>query len=274
MCPAKVAANATRGFLIPIGGAEDKLADLKILKRFVRLCGRQPTIAIIPTASRREDTGRVYQDLFDDIGAERSVVLNFSTRADCEDEALLAVLDQADGVFITGGNQLRLSTTLGGTSVAKALRRRNAAGMHIAGTSAGAAIIPEHMIAGGEEGQTPRAGMVTLAIGLGLSNRIMVDQHFRQRDRLGRLISAVALNPFAIALGIDEDTAAFIDPDNVLEVIGSGTVTVIDPAELSHSSMPEADPGEVLSVTGLKLHVLGHGGSFDLDSRIAQAPAD
>lgn len=274
MCPAKVASNATRGYLIPIGGAEDKLGDLKILKRFIRLCGRRPTIAIIPTASRREDTGRCYQELFDDIGAERAVVLDFSSREDCEDAALLAVIEEADGVFITGGNQLRLSTTLGGTSAAKALRRRNAAGLHIAGTSAGAAIMPEHMIAGGEEGQTPRAGMVTLAPGLGLSNKIMVDQHFRQRDRLGRLVAAVALNPFAVALGIDEDTGAFIDPDNTLEVVGSGTVTVIDPARLGHSSMPEADPGEVLTVTGMQLHVLAQGGRFDLDSRIAQPPPD
>ena len=274
MCPAKVAKNAKRGYLIPIGGAEDKLGDLKILKRFVRLCGRSPTIGIIPTASRREDTGRIYQELFDDIGADRSVVLNFTHRDDCEDPALLAVIEEASGIFITGGNQLRLSTTLGGTAVAKALRRRHAAGMHLAGTSAGAAIMPEHMIAGGDEGQTPRAGMVTLAPGLGLSNKIMIDQHFRQRDRLGRLVAAVALNPFAVALGIDEDTGAFIDPDNTLEVVGSGTITVIDPARLGHSSMPEAEPGEVLSVTGMQLHVLGHGGRFDLDSRIAQPPPE
>lgn len=272
MCPAKVAVNAKRGHLIPIGGAEDKLGDVRVLKRFMRLCGKRPSIAIIPTASRLDDTGLIYQELFEDLGAGQASILSFEERSDCERESSLEIIERADAVFITGGNQLRLSTTLGGTSVAKLLRRRNAEGMPIAGTSAGAAIMPEHMIAGGEEGATPRAGMVSLAPGLGLTNKVMVDQHFRQRDRLGRLISAIALNPFAVALGIDEDTAAFIGPDNVLEVVGSGTVTILDPAQLGHSSMPDAAAGEVLSVTNIALHVLARGGSYDLDARTAEPP--
>ncbi|MCB1609691.1 MAG: cyanophycinase [Xanthomonadales bacterium] len=274
MCPAKVAPDAQRGHLIPIGGAEDKVGDIGVLKRFIRLCPKRPAIAIVPTASRLEETGRVYQDLFRDLGASQAQILSFADRGDCEDPTQLALIEQADAVFITGGNQLRLSTTLGGTSVAKLLRRRNAEGMPIAGTSAGAAIMPEHMIAGGEEGAAPRAGMVSLAPGLGLTNKVMVDQHFRQRDRLGRLISALSLNPFAVALGIDEDTAAFIDGDNMLEVVGSGTVTILDPADLGHSSMPDAGSGEVLSVTNIRLHVLAAGGRFDLDARSAHAPPD
>lgn len=270
--PAKSSALKSRGHLIPIGGAEDKIGDAKILRRFVQLCGTRPSIAIIPTASRRDDAGRNYQSLFSDFQAGETVVLQFTRREDCEREDALAVLEQCDGVFITGGNQLRLSTTIGGTPVAKLLRRRNADGMPIAGTSAGAAIMPAHMIAGGEEGASPRAGMVSLAPGLGLSNKIMIDQHFRQRDRIGRLLSALSLNPFALALGIDEDTAAFIGPDNIIEVAGSGSITLLDPSEVRHSSLAEADPGDPISITNVRLHVLTAGQRFDIDARRALIP--
>lgn len=269
--PAIVAEGSQRGYIIPIGGAEDKVGEMQILRRFVEICGRRPRIAIIPTASRLEDTGRDYRDIFVSMDASSSEILSFNERKDCDDEDMLAYLDACDGVFITGGNQLRLSTTLGGTAVAKLLRRRNAAGMPIAGTSAGAAILPEHMIAGGEEGPTPLARMVQLAPGLGVSNKIMIDQHFRQRDRLGRLLSAIALNPFALGLGIDEDTACFIDPHNVLEVVGSGTVTVVDPTDLKHSSVADAHTGEPITLTGLRVHVLAEGGRYDLDARTAEA---
>ena len=267
MSPAKVLPGAQRGFLVPIGGAEDKVGESAILKRVLRLCGLKPAIAVIPTASRKEDTGRNYQSVFGSLGAGETRVLKFEHRADCEDPEALDFLSGCDGVFITGGNQLRLSTTLGGTAVAKLLRRRHADGMLIAGTSAGAAIMPQHMIASGEEGASPRAGMVTLAPGLGLSNKIMIDQHFRQRDRLGRLLTAIALNPFALGLGIDEDTACFIGPDNVMEVLGSGSVTVIDPRKVGVSSIAEAERDQPVSITGLRLHVLVSGSRFDLDTR-------
>lgn len=267
--PAIASPGKTRGFIIPIGGAEDRTGSREILKRFVGLCGPKPSIAIIPTASRLEDTGRNYQDLFRDLNCANAEVLNFTNRDHCDDAQSLDYLSQCDGVFITGGNQLRLSTTIGGTQVAKLLRRRNADGMTIGGTSAGAAIIPEHMIASGDEGPTPRARMVQLAPGLGLSNKIMVDQHFRQRDRIGRLLTAIALNPFAMGLGIDEDTAAFIGPDNIVEVVGSGTVTFIDPFEIDQCSVAEADANEPIQLTNLRLSVLKHGGRFNLDTRRA-----
>ena len=119
-------------------------------------------------------------------------------------------------MLITGGNQLPLTTWIGGTPVAKLIRTQNAEGVHVAGTSAGASVISEHMIAFGEEGSSPIAGSVRLAPGFGLTNRFIIDQHFRQRDRLGRLVTALAYNPFAIGLGLDEDTAAFIGPDTTV----------------------------------------------------------
>jgi cyanophycinase len=267
--PAVSSPGKSRGYIVPIGGAEDRVGDRVILRKFLGLCGHNPKIAIIPTASRKDDTGRNYQDLFRDLDVANSEILNFTERDQCDVPASLDYLSSCDGVFITGGNQLRLSTTIGGTPVAKILRRRNADGMPIGGTSAGAAIIPEHMIAGGDEGATPRARMVQLAPGLGLSNKIMVDQHFRQRDRLGRLLSAIALNPFAIGMGIDEDTAAFIGPDNIVEVVGAGTVTFIDPFDCNHSSVADAEANEPIQLTNLRLHVLANGGRYNLETRIA-----
>ena len=174
---------------------------------------------------------------------------------------------------MTGGNQLRLSTVIGGTPVAKAMRAANAAGVHVAGTSAGAAFISEHMIAYGDEGASPVAGSVSLAPGLGLTNRFVIDQHFRQRDRLGRLLTALAYNPFAVGIGLDEDTAAFIAPDNTLQVEGSGAVTVVDAAGLDFSSIDTAEPGRAVCMLGLKLHILIQGATFNLHTRQAAADA-
>ncbi|MBT8136621.1 MAG: cyanophycinase [Gammaproteobacteria bacterium] len=263
--------NPNRGFLVPIGGAEEKLRNPEILNRFVEICGgAEPArIAIIPTASELEDTGRIYEKLFRDLGVRHAMVLPITTRADCEDDKYTDYLERATGIFMTGGNQLRLSTTLGGTRVAQLIRRRNAAGTHIAGTSAGAAFMPEHMIAGGMEGSTPSPDKVILAPGLGLTNNFIIDQHFRQRDRLGRLLTALAYNPFAVGIGLDEDTAAFIRPGDSLEVVGSGGITIVDPSDLEHSSMDQAARGEPVSLIGVRLHILVQGGSFDIKSRNA-----
>jgi cyanophycinase len=198
-------------------------------------------------------------------------VLGFETRQDCQSSSELEYIDKSDGVFLTGGNQLRLSTLIGGTQVAQRIRRRNAKGMHVAGTSAGAAFMPEHMIAGGIEGSTPHPDMVTMAPGLGLTNKFIIDQHFRERDRLGRLLTALAYNPFAVGLGLDENTAAFIRPDDKLDVVGSGGITVIDPTELSYSSMDQARRGDPVSLIGVKLHILIAGGRFDATTRQASA---
>ena len=270
MSPARGKEGTRRGTIVPIGGAEDKVDGEVILRRFVKLCGgRNARIAVIPTASESRSTGRKYEELFRAYRAEKVWVLDFDTREQCEDPEELKVLEKANGVFLTGGNQLRLSTTLGGTSCARQLRQMSAGGVHVAGTSAGAAFLSEHMIAFGDEGPTPKAGMVSLAPGLGLTNKVIVDQHFRQRDRLGRLLAALAFNPFAVGLGLDEDTAAFIGPDGLIEVEGSGAVTIVDPSKLEHSSMDSARPGEPVTLTGVVVHVLTRGASFDLETRQA-----
>ncbi len=257
---------------MPVGGAEEKIGNVSILRRFAEMCGgSRCRIAIIPTASMQSETGGRYQKLFTDLGVKQAHVLPIAHRSDCERKEWLDVLDQVDGVFLTGGNQLRLSTMIGGTEVAKALRRRNREGMHVAGTSAGAAFLCEHMIAFGKEGASPRARNVTLAPGLGLTNRIIIDQHFRQRDRLGRLLTALAYNPFAIGIGLDEDTGAFIAPDETLEVVGSGALTIVDPSGLEFSSMARVRKNDAVCLIGLKLHILDQGSTFNLHTRVAAA---
>jgi cyanophycinase len=272
MCASKVADGKERGWIIPIGGAEDKENSPLILQRFVQLAGgASADIVVIPTASQLRKTGPRYESLFAELGAERVTALDFDTRRDAEEPSRLARLQQATGVFFTGGNQLRLSTLIGGTPVAKAVRALNAAGVPVAGTSAGAAFISEHMIAFGDEGSTPIAGSVRLAPGLGLTNRFIIDQHFRQRDRLGRLLTALAYNPFAVGIGLDEDTAAFIAPDNTVHVQGSGGITVVDAAEVQFSSMDSIGEGRPVCLLGMKLHILTQGATFNLHTRRADA---
>ena len=270
--PSIVPEGATRGWIIPIGGAENKENDRHILERFVRCSGGcDADIVVIPTASRLHETGPRYEKLFKDIGAARVDVMDFDTRRDCQEPGRLRRLEEASGIFFTGGNQLRLTTLLGGTPVAKLVRTRNASGVSVGGTSAGASILSEHMIAFGDEGSSVISGSVRLAPGLGLTNRFIIDQHFRQRDRLGRLLTALAYNPFAIGIGLDEDTAAFIGPDETVEVEGSGGVTIVDAADVSYSSMDSVTEGQPVCMLGLRLHVLVAGATFNLHTRVASA---
>ena len=269
--PAARTRDGTReGFIIPIGGAEEKIGDTRILSRFVELCGGDDArIAIIPTASQLDDTGSRYEDLFNRLGVKSAQSLPFKVREDCEREDWLETLAGADGIFMTGGNQLRLSTIIGGTQAARAIREASGRGVHVAGTSAGAGFMSEHMIAFGGEGLLPRAGLVTMAPGLGLTNRVVVDHHFAERARLGRLMTALSYNPFAIGLGLDEDTAAFIGPDDVLSVMGSGSVTLVDPAEIEYSNLSSRATGEPVCLVNVRVHFLVDGWSFDLNARKA-----
>ena len=270
--PSIVPEGGTRGWIIPIGGAENKENDRHILERFVRVSGgRDADIVVIPTASRLTETGPRYEKLFRDIGAARVTSMDFDTRRDCHEPGRLERLAAATGIFFTGGNQLRISTLLGGTPVAKLIRVRNANGVTVGGTSAGASILSEHMIAFGDEGSSVISGSVRLAPGLGLTNRFIIDQHFRQRDRLGRLLTALAYNPFAIGIGLDEDTAAFIGPDETVEVEGSGGVMIVDASDVSFSSMDAVSEGQPVCLLGLKLHMLVAGATYNLHTRLAQA---
>jgi cyanophycinase len=270
--PSKIPEGETRGWIVPIGGAENKENDRDILEHFVEVSGGESAnIVVIPTASRLSETGPRYEKIFNELGADKVAVMDFDTRRDCHEQGRLRRIEEATGIFFTGGNQLRLTTLLGGTPVAKLIRSRNAHGVTVGGTSAGASILSEHMIAFGDEGSSVISGSVRLAPGLGLTNRFIIDQHFRQRDRLGRLMTALAYNPFAVGIGLDEDTAAFIGPDETVEVSGSGGVTIVDASEVSYSSVAESVEGQPLCILGLRLHVLVAGATFNLHTRQASA---
>lgn len=273
MSPARIEDHHSRGWIVPVGGAEEKEQDPVILRRFVEVSGGAGArIAVIPTASRLPDTGRRYEQIFRHLGVHSVRALPFETRTDAARGDWITVLEQSTGVFFTGGNQLQLSTILGGTDVARAIRRLNARGVTVGGTSAGAAILSEHMIAFGQGGATPKAGLASLAPGFGLTNRVVIDQHFRQRDRLGRLLSVLAFNPFAVGIGLDEDTAAFIGPDDVMHVEGAGAITLVDVSRLGHSSMAFAKPGQPVCLTGITLHILTKGARYHFHTREAVPP--
>jgi cyanophycinase len=265
--PARIAPNQSRGYLIAIGQTVRPDAAAGIYKRLLATIGRQPSVALIGTASSDDSAPEEFDSQLIAHGAGQVRRATIATRSDAEQRATLALVESADLVLLGADQPLRLSTLIGGTAMARLLRKRNAEGMAVGGVGAGAAILAEHMLAGGAQGLTPRMGSITLAPGLGLSNRLVIDQGGAGADRLGRLLAALALNPFALGIGIDPDTAAFIGADNVMDVVGQGGITVIDPTDVGHSNVADADPSGPISITNLRMHVLVHGARYDLDFR-------
>jgi len=265
--PARLAPDQSRGYLIPIGIATRPEAQREIYRRLVAMLGQRPHIVLVVAQGPDETPTDELETMLLGLGAGQVHRLALATRGDGDQRAALALVERTDLVLLSADQPLRLSTLLGGTQLARLIRRRNADGMAVAGIGAGAAILAEHMLAGGSHGPTPRMGSVTLAPGLGLSNRLVIDQGGAGADRLGRLLAALALNPFALGIGIDPDTAAFIGPDNVVDIVGHGGITVIDPADVGHSNVAEAGPSGPISITNLRVHVLVHGARYDLDFR-------
>lgn len=264
------------GTLMAIGGAEDKVRERLILRAFVEAAGGpDANLVILATASELSETGDRYASIFESMHADTVEVLRVRSREDALDAGagVLDLLEFASGLFITGGSQLRISAALGGTAIADTIRRRHAEGMVLAGTSAGAAILSEHMISMGDSGATPRRRLVQMAKGLGLAPDLVVDQHFRQRDRLGRLVTALSYNPEPLGVGVDEDTAAVVE-NGVLRVIGSGAVTVIDASGLRYTDSPEVRRGQPLALLGLKLDFLTAGCRYDLQKRVGLPPEE
>jgi cyanophycinase len=250
-----------------IGGAEDKLDDKLILATFVQLAGgRDARIAIVPTASSIESAGVRYKALFLGLGASDAEVVFLADRADADGDEAVDLLQDATGIFLTGGNQLRLAAIVGGTRLAKMVKERNAAGAIVAGTSAGASILSSHMVAYGASGSTPRHRMAQMVAGFGLVPEIIVDQQFRQRDRIGRLLSMVAANPGLLGVGVDEDTAALFDPAGSMEVIGRHSVTIVDGSRM-YSDVFRIKGHAGITVSNAILHVLTPGHRFDLTTR-------
>jgi cyanophycinase len=257
-----------------IGGAEDKMKARRILNAFLELAGAaQARIVVLPAASLQAGrVGELYHALFRDLGATEVEVIHVDSRLDAQDPGRVASLNKATAIFLSGGNQLRLATLLGGTPLAQAIRQRYNAGVTVAGTSAGAAILSQHMIAFGRNGESPTQRMVQLAPGLGLTNRVIIDQHFQRRGRTGRLMVAVAYNPFLVGLGIDEDTAAILDAQNVVRIVGRGSVIVVDGAGMTYTNIDQVQRHAPMAVTDMRLHVLTDGFRYDLLSRRPEMP--
>ena len=260
--------NVTEGTVIIIGGAEDKVRDRVILSRFVTLAGgTDATIVVISTASSLGPlAGERYKAIFGELGVTRVRPLHAVTRPQANDETSALAVRDATGIFLTGGNQLRLASTIGGTRLADAVLERFRHGAVVAGTSAGASAMSSHMIAFGASGATPKHRMAQISAGLGLLPGVVVDQHFQQRNRLGRLLSLIAQNPSLLGLGVDEDTAGVVGPDHVLEVIGRGSITVVDGAG-SETDAWEIKGHRPLMISGVVLHSLPSGYRFDLRRR-------
>ncbi len=256
------------GTLIIIGGAEDKYNERHILRRFLAMSGGpDANILIVPIASEfPEVAAHVYSNVFEALGARTVDALHVANRG----EALKipsSQLDGVTGVFISGGDQARLSEKLGGTPFAEELRSRAMERqLVLAGSSAGAAGMSTSMIVRGKSGAGPQAGSIRLSPGLGILQNVVIDQHFTQRHRLARLITAVSYNPGNLGIGIDEDTAIVLH-EGLLEVIGNGTVTVIDGSEVTYSDMAENPATSSFALCDLRIHILNSNLRYDLHSR-------
>jgi cyanophycinase len=258
--------QSTKNAILVIGGAEDKVHGKEILQTFwQRSGGINALIGIVPCASREPALiGERYSRLFIEMGAKEVEVLDIRDRPGAEDAAYLDFVENCTGIFLTGGDQLRLCGLLADTPlmnriVARAQRRE----ISLAGTSAGAAIMGHHMISGGSSAECPNRALVDMTVGLDIIPGVLVDQHFYNRNRLARLLSAVCAHPELLGIGIDEDTCAMFESDGMIQVIGKGAVTIIDARSMSYSNQAQAIGNQPLSLHNLKLHVLSYGDRYD-----------
>lgn len=267
--------NHLRGPLLLIGGAEDKVGGRTILSRFVRLAGgHNARVAVIATASAFHDiVGQRYVALLTALGAAHVEVLRLNDRPQAQQPDVLARIDSASGIFITGGDQLKLTAVLGGTAISERIRQRNRAGVVVAGTSAGASVASEHMLAYGQSGIPPRKAMMQFAPGLGLIGGVVIDQHFGARGRAGRLMTAVAHNPDLLGIGLDEDTAVEIDASGMMTVLGRGSVMIVDGTEMDYSDIHRVPENAPLTIFGMLMHVLSNGYHYDITTRQPSLPA-
>lgn len=258
--------SSNNGILIIIGGAEDKTGEMTILKRFVSMISESNSKLMILTTATQEPelVGDEYRGVFKSLGVNNIDVLNINTRDDANNDDYVNRLKQSKGIFFTGGDQLRITSIIGGTKSYQALSEGYINGSIISGTSAGASAMSNIMIIEGDDNKPARKCTLKVAQGLNFLSNVIIDQHFAQRGRIGRLLCGVAENPDVLGIGIDEDTAIIVYPDSHFEVIGTNSVTVIDGKTIKSSNVSELQPDEILSITNVTLHILPKGYGFDL----------
>ena len=256
------------GPVMIIGGAEDRFRDKVILGTFADLAGgADGNVVVISTASSLGDAAtQAYRELFLGLGIGAVTGIRPEEREEADDPAVVSTLAEATGVFLTGGNQSRLTQVVGGTRLGDAISNAHDRGVVLAGTSAGASALASHMVAFGRPGPTPKHRMVTLAAGLGIVQGVVIDQHFEERGRIGRLLALVAQSPSLLGIGIDEDTCAVVTADRVLHVLGRGAATLVDGSHVKTDAYRGKGYRPVM-VSGAILHSLPSGYRFDLRGR-------
>ena len=263
-----MALSQTSGQLVIIGGAEDKEGDCKILREFVRRAGGTKARIVVMTAATElpREVGENYIRVFERLGAEDVRTVDTVSREDASSSTGLEAIQKSTGVFFTGGEQARITSILKDTEIDALIHKRYAEGIVVGGTSAGAAVMPEMMIVEGDSETHPRVEVAEMGPGMAFLPGVVIDQHFAQRGRLGRLLSALAQEPVVLGFGIDENTAMVVN-GNEFEVIGEGAITVIDVADITHSNLDELLKDEALALCGAKLHILPQGYRFNLKTR-------
>ena len=260
----------TNASVLIIGGAEDKVHGREILQTFFEAAGgREARLVILPCASREPVIiSDRYRRIFSDMGATDIAVIDIRDRIQGEDPTWQHQIAHCTGVFMTGGDQVRLCGLLADTPLIAQVRQQAQLGqLTLAGTSAGAAVMGEHMIAGGGSGESPNRSLVDMATGLGIVPELIVDQHFHNRNRMARLMSAIAIQPARLGIGIDEDTCLRLFTDGRFQVIGKGAVTIVDPSNASYTNQPDVGATDPLCLHHLKVHLLVHGDQYDIKYR-------
>ena len=260
--------NTQEGLII-IGGAEDKKGDKSILQEVCTHIENQSDLLVIVTVATEKPTevGNEYSNLFQSMGIKQLGILHVENREDALNAENIELIEKASLIFFTGGDQLRITSILGGTPLYSCMKRKYAEGCVFVGTSAGASVMSDTMIVKGMDDESPRKCTLKMAPGLGLINGVIIDQHFAQRGRVGRILIGVAENPEVLGIGIDEDTSIIVNKDNVLRVLGSGAVYIIDGSNISDTNVSEQHQDEMLSIFDVKMHVLKNGDKFDLKTR-------
>jgi cyanophycinase len=260
-----------KGNLIIIGGAEDKKGGKDILKEVCSRIDKEKDELVIATIATDlpKEVGAEYRSIFEKLGVRNINILDIQDRKDSFEEHNIEIIKRAALVFFTGGDQLKITSLLGGTPLYTAIHESHENGCVYVGTSAGASVVSDTMIITGDDEKSPKKCTLKMAPGLGLLKNIVIDQHFAQRGRIGRLLVAIAENPESLGIGIDEDTAIMLkNKEGEFQVIGSGAVYIIDGSSITYTNVSEQYPDEILSMFDIKMHVLKKGDKFVLSTKL------
>lgn len=257
------------GNLIIIGGAEDKEGRKKILERVCNCLNKDSDVLLVVTVATLypKEAAEKYKKVFTSLGVKNIEVLNINSREDSYKDENIELIENSKLIFFTGGDQLRITSLIGGTPVCEKLKEAGTNGRYIVGTSAGASVMSDTMIVDGDDEESPRKCTLKMSPGMGFIENVIIDQHFAQRGRIGRLLTGIAQNPDVLGIGIDENTAIIVNKDGFFEVIGEGAVYIIDGSTISYSNVSEQYSDEVLSIYNVKLHVLREKDKFSLARR-------